>query len=731
MKEMMLVERTGQEKEKQAMERLHDYMTGWMVFIDTCSFMSDFIDLFMEHVIPELRRAKTRIYAPYNVYRELVKHYQGNRPDTKQKARRALLWWQKLEKEELIQGVGSNEDAFADNDLKMAMILGRMKHRMLLITEDRRLAADVLRLNEDQSVRCNMVHVMRISRYGYLARHAQASENAPSDRQSGPSGSPAAPSGPAPGQQDKGISFPAVPGLPYKAASEIPGENDRVWDADKTGYTLGRQVAAGGEGVLFDVGRGMVAKIYRKERLDRRRYEKLQKMIGMRLSYPGICFPVSILYNGQSEFVGCLMPRAEGVELGKSVFQPMLFKRKFPDWTKLDTVNLCITILQMEKYLQKHSVLIGDINPQNFLVVSPKKVSLVDTDSMQIPGFPCPVGTVPFTAPEIQGKDFGTFFRSKGNENFALAVLLFMIMLPGKHPYAQQDGGSLKENIRSRRFPYPLGGKSNKNAPDGPWRFIWSQMPYSLKEVFYNTFEDGMKFCPETCRPGPELWLQVFSKYAFCLENGYLQKNDSEANEIWPKRLKLDRSEDGTNPVIRCKICGLEDNESRMREGICKRCLYKGEEYVCRWEGCNEKLIYTNLEKHVLHRPKYTYCKACAEKARNKRAAENRFRADRQRELERIICTGSPAVVGPEAISRCIPAGSSGSTVRPMHPYAGSFSRTGGGNQKTGVQSSPAASAHAVPAKQSPSVPAAASTNTPGKQAGSGRLRRLLQKLFL
>lgn len=84
-------------------------------------------------------------------------------------------------------------------------------------------------------------------------------------------------------------------------------------------------------------------------------------------------------------------------------------------------MTLCITILKKLKYLHDRNVILGDINPNNILVVSPTEVYFVDTDSYQIEGFPCPVGTINFTAPEIQRKDFSTFLRTIGNERFAVA----------------------------------------------------------------------------------------------------------------------------------------------------------------------------------------------------------------------------------------------------------------------------------------------------------------------
>jgi len=94
-------------------------------------------------------------------------------------------------------------------------------------------------------------------------------------------------------------------------------------------------------------------------------------------------------------------------------------------------VQLAINILERISYLHRLNVLLGDINPLNILVKDENTIYFVDCDSYQIEGFPCAVGTVDFTAPEIQGVDFRTFLRAPEHELFAVATLLFM-MLKGR-----------------------------------------------------------------------------------------------------------------------------------------------------------------------------------------------------------------------------------------------------------------------------------------------------------
>lgn len=302
------------------------------------------------------------------------------------------------------------------------------------------------------------------------------------------------------------------------------------------------------------------------------------------------------------------MRQAHGRELQRCVFQPQLLKRYFPNWTKQDTVTLCITILKKLKYLHDRNVILGDINPNNILVVSPTEVYFVDTDSYQIEGFPCPVGTINFTAPEIQRKDFSTFLRTIGNERFAVATLLFMIMLPGKPPYSLQGGENQVENILNGDFAYASGERCSGKAPEGMWRFCWSHLPRYLKNDFYETFRKGGLHSTEQTRFSTDVWLRKFEYYLDLLQSGKLCEHDSMSMELFPTRLKK-------NPhvaYIKCRICGNEVPADKAMEGICGDCLNKGETYHC--AECGQEMVYKNYHKYIKKAPRRTVCPDCYHK---------------------------------------------------------------------------------------------------------------------
>ncbi|MBQ3682798.1 MAG: zinc-ribbon domain containing protein [Succinimonas sp.] len=380
-----------------------------------------------------------------------------------------------------------------------------------------------------------------------------------------------------------------VPDTPVPV-KELPGVNSVVY-ADQSEITLTSEISRGGEGIIYSTNTEYVAKVYKNGLLTERKIKKIELLLSQKLKYDGICFPCKALYNQYHEFVGYLMPRASGKELQRSLFIKPLFLQNFPNWQKIDLVNLCITILLKIRYLHQHGIIMGDINPLNILVVSPEEVYFVDTDSYQVKNFPCPVGTINYTAPEIQRKEYRTFLRTFGNEHFAMATLLFMIMLPGKPPYSQQGGGDPISNIINMDFSYPLGGESNGKTPDGPWRFIWSHLLYKLKEAFYETFKKDGKYSTEDTRLNVLDWLSIFKNYKKAIETGLMDK-DKMSLTLFPTRYKIYITEDGEKVIHKskstdnertCQKCGhvfqitekdIEDckNNGKDLPNLCKRC---------------------------------------------------------------------------------------------------------------------------------------------------------------
>ena len=597
---------------------LEQCVKDYKIFIDTSSLLEESANDFFQNVVPILEREGAALILPLSVYKELEKlaknpaYCKQKYPDSPNLNARAVLACETVAvmyKAKYLRVFADPDDGdFADNVFLHVFTKMRMKYNLLLVTQDRGLAGEAMKLGKGNRAVHGMKKIIaqRLDKNGFLKKFFDNREVKP-----------------APSVNNSAEEIPLNERFAFTKevvqidgrlnVSHIPGAGEYV-TAMRNGKTqqlrLLEELGAGGEGSVYktNLSGNLVAKIYKPEKITRLRYEKLKLMLTKDINCEGVCFPLALILNRDNVFVGYLMRAASGRDLGKSVFMPMLLKKYFPTWSRIDTVQLCVTILKKLKYLHDRNVILGDINPYNILVVSPTEVYFVDTDSYQVEGFVCPVGMPLFTAPEIQHHKDYNFLRTLGNENFAVATLLFMIMHPGKPPYAMQDGAGIVENIANGEFSYPLGERKTGKVPKGPWRYCWSHLTYKLKEAFYETFwRDGIKHS-EKKRPGTGHWLRLFESYLELLKSGKMTAQDEEALLIFPTRFKHDKNK----TYDKCKLCGREFEEDHLEQGICRDCLNAGETYHC--ESCGREMTYTNYQKYIKHAKRYKTCRDCYER---------------------------------------------------------------------------------------------------------------------
>lgn len=292
-------------------------------------------------------------------------------------------------------------------------------------------------------------------------------------------------------------------------------------------------MASGGEGFVFDVieDTNLVAKIYMPDKCAPDREQKLSVMVS---NQPRVAeqfaWPLDVLYeNGY--FIGCIMPKINGKEKLRDIY--VYDKRKGKTWPLYIVIakNLAAAVHNVHEIHQ----VIGDLNPENILVnPNDGMVTLIDTDSYHIADvnrtYRCGVGMLEFVAPELQGIHFPsaplpTF--TPETDRFALAVLIFQLLMNGAHPFACKvtSGSSSKfapwENMKNNMCVWFDETKDPKC--DIPWYALnLASLPDYIQVLFRHAFVDG--HCTPALRPSAMEWYHILEHLENNLEVCELNK---------------------------------------------------------------------------------------------------------------------------------------------------------------------------------------------------------------
>ena len=270
-------------------------------------------------------------------------------------------------------------------------------------------------------------------------------------------------------------------------------------------YLLGKQIGKGGEAKIFDVinYNGAVAKLYNAEFCAPHREQKLKTFLQMPIDpmlEVQVAFPKDILYqNGR--LAGFVMRKIEG-----GVSLNTLCSDESLDMPKRITIakNLCALL----NGLHHSGLIVGDLNPFNILVIpSTGMVRLIDVDSWHISIqnkiYRCEVCVPEYLSPSIANRMKGQTLKtlalptfSKESDIYSLAVLIFMLLMNGTHPFAVGLARGNKaetvpqsaELMKAYRFPYA-------QCPDGCRLPIYA-LPYKvlsprLQAMFTKIFSQG------------------------------------------------------------------------------------------------------------------------------------------------------------------------------------------------------------------------------------------------
>ncbi len=293
--------------------------------------------------------------------------------------------------------------------------------------------------------------------------------------------------------------------------------NKQIITLDVTS-TLGH----GGEARIYAVPQdeSLVAKVYHKP--TKAHIDKLIAMLANPPENPtagkghiSIAWPTDLLQtvDRQGRVVGFLMPRVQEMHSMLDFYNPKTRRQKCPFFNYLYLHRTARNLAAAVGALHARGYCIGDVNESNILVGNTALVTLVDTDSFQVPNpnngvvYRCPVGKSEFTPPELQGKNFAQLERKAEHDLFGLAVLIFQLLMEGTHPFSgifqgTGDPPPCEARIAAGHFAYSRG----RNIPyiPTPTAPPFEILHPTLQQLFVRCFEKGHKN-PEM-RPNAQTW---------------------------------------------------------------------------------------------------------------------------------------------------------------------------------------------------------------------------------
>ena len=280
-------------------------------------------------------------------------------------------------------------------------------------------------------------------------------------------------------------------------------------------YTLGQEIGAGGNGVVYTVARRpeLVAKI-QKQLPSAHDIDKLDVLV--RAATPDLlsvaAWPIDGLKSRTGQMVGYVMPRIVDARPLYELYSPRARVQHFPSADFRFLVHAAANVARLFAAVHKAGYIAGDVNHSNILVRPNATVAAVDCDSFQVGDgsrFPCLVGTDLFVPPELLGATLGATPRTVNHDVFGLAVLIFHLLFMGRHPFAGRYLGKgdmpIERAIAESRFAYSRDTSRTRMAPP-PYTPSMDAVGPAVTELFEGAFHADVR---KSGMPGPEAWIDA------------------------------------------------------------------------------------------------------------------------------------------------------------------------------------------------------------------------------
>lgn len=241
-------------------------------------------------------------------------------------------------------------------------------------------------------------------------------------------------------------------------------------------YSLGAELARGGEGVIrvIEGVHDLVAKVYLKP-IEPAKAEKISAMAGAASAelLKIAAWPKDVLLERDGRPAGFVMPRIGSRSDAHELYSPRSRSTSFPEADFRFLVHVAANVARAFATVHAAGHVIGDVNHGHMLVGGDGRVVLIDVDSFQVKVagklYTCDVGVPLFTAPELQNRSYRGLVRTPDHDDFGLAVMIFHLLMMGRHPFAGVWQGSgdmpIEQAIAQKRYAYGVDAAQRQMKP--------------------------------------------------------------------------------------------------------------------------------------------------------------------------------------------------------------------------------------------------------------------------
>ncbi len=275
---------------------------------------------------------------------------------------------------------------------------------------------------------------------------------------------------------------------------------------------LGKMIGRGGEGEVYALADDpdRAVKVYLTP--DAAHEAKVRAMVAKRLSSRSdlVAFPEAVATTEDGRFAGFVMRLVKGHTSLHELYSPGSRKIHFPKADYRFTVRAALNIAKGVAKVHDLGAVIGDINHSGILISDKAVAALIDADSFQFGrDHLCRVGVPEYTPPELQGRSLTGIVRTTDHDAFGLAVVLFQLLLMGRHPYVGRYSGGdmpIERAIAERRFAYSTLRDVGMSPPPGTARL--ADFPAPVRAAFEAAFA-----ADPSPRPTAAQWVAILKEF--------------------------------------------------------------------------------------------------------------------------------------------------------------------------------------------------------------------------